>query len=234
MSFSEINNSSLETVKGENNSSFDVDKRAEVSERQDAKDNEKFDIDKRAEVKKDDKRKTDERTDVQQNQDKRTEAPSENAKFDDNGNIYRIENDLLPNNTYEINGYKYTTDEKGRIISAEGKLQPKDHEGQKRITDKMSDIGKGDQRDTDDRGHLIGDQFNGSPTLENLVPQDSKLNQNEVKNLENSLATEVRKGSEVYLKVEPHYSDDSRRPDSFAYTYTVNGETSVKIFRNGE
>ena len=97
----------------------------------------------------------------------------------------------------------------------------------------MSNIGKGDQKMTDDRGHLIGDQFNGSPGLENLVPQDAAINQGEVKALENSLANEVKNGKEVYLKVEPHYSDDSRRPDSFTYIYTIDDETSVKIFRNG-
>lgn len=154
--------------------------------------------------------------------------------FDDNGNVYRNGNELLPNNVYEINGYIYKTDNKGRIIYAEGRLQSKDHDGRNPINDKMEDIGKGDQKDTDQRGHLIGDQFNGSSSLENLVPQDAKLNDGKVKQLENSLAKQVADGKEVYLKVEPNYSGDSHRPDSFTYTYTVDGEKSVKIFKNGE
>lgn len=166
--------------------------------------------------------------------DKKAQEHPEKNEYDDNGNLYKNGKELKPNNTYEINGYTYKTDDKGRIISAEGKLQPKDHRGKKPINDSMKDIGKGDQKDTDERGHLIGDQFNGSPNLDNLVPQDSKLNQGEVKQLENSLAKAVEGGSEVYLKVEPVYSGDSARPVSFTYTYTVDGERSVKVFKNGE
>lgn len=40
--------------------------------------------------------------------------------YDDNGKLYRVENELMPNSEYEINGYKYKTDDKGRIVSAEG------------------------------------------------------------------------------------------------------------------
>lgn len=166
--------------------------------------------------------------------DKKAQEHPEDNEYDDNGNLYKNGKELKPNNTYEVNGYTYKTDDKGRIISAEGKLQPKDHKGKKPINDSMKDIGKGDQKDTDERGHLIGDQFNGSPNLDNLVPQDSKLNQGEVKKLENSLAKAVEGGSEVYLKVEPVYSDNSARPVSFTYTYTVDGEKSVKVFKNGE
>lgn len=224
MSFLEIVSMASEISKSENKGGFDIDKRVEISSTHEVRSEGKFDIDKRAEGPQnrdvDDKSTT---ADIQ----------NETSKVDDNGNVYRIENELLPNNTYEINGYKYVTDEYGRIISAEGVLQKKDHEGKLPIVDSMSDIGKGDQKPTDDRGHLIGDQFNGSPGLENLVPQDAVINQKEVKALECSLANEVKKGSEVYLKVEPHYSGDSHRPDSFTYTYTIDGETSVKIFRNG-
>lgn len=224
MNFSEIVSTALEISKSENKAGFDIDKRAEISSTHEVGSEGKFDIDKRAES--------------LQNRDsdgKGTTADIQNeaSKVDDKGNVYRIGNELLPNNTYEINGYKYVTDECGRVISAEGVLQKKDHEGKLPITDKMSDIGKGDQNPTDDRGHLIGDQFNGSPGLENLVPQDASINQKEVKALENSLANEVKKGNEVYLKVEPHYSGDSHRPDSFTYTYTIDGEMSVKVFRNG-
>lgn len=49
MIFSEINNSSLKTEKSKRGS-FDIDKRAEVSENPDAKGNKMFDVDKRAEV----------------------------------------------------------------------------------------------------------------------------------------------------------------------------------------
>ena len=239
-------------MKSENGNKFDIDKPVRFPESSKFKKSEngnKFDIDKpvkflsqldSSELGKESSNHLDSGENQKgseiENKDKSIENvdKEEKAYTDDNGKIYRIGNELLPNNTYEINGYKYETDDKGRIISAEGTLQAKDHDGKKEITDKMKDVGKGDQKENDQRGHLIGDQFNGGSGLENLVPQDAKLNNGEVKELENSLAKEVKNGNEVYLKVEPHYSGDSQRPDSFKYTYIINGEKSIKVFRNGE
>ena len=154
-------------------------------------------------------------------------------RYDDNHKAYRSGNELLPNNTYEIHGYTYETDEKGRIISAEGKLTLKP-EGQdkKTIKDSKETIGHGDQLETDDRGHLIADQFNGSNGMENIVAQDAKINQGDYKKLENQLADCVKQGDDVRVKVEPQYTGDSYRPDSIAYTYSINGETNVRIFPN--
>jgi hypothetical protein len=153
---------------------------------------------------------------------------------DDNGKLYRIGNELLPNCQYEINGYKYETDDKGRIISAEGNLHLKDRDGRLPIADSIEDIGKGDQKEGDDRGHLIGDQFDGSNGLENMVPQDAEVNRNDFRNFENELAKEVKNGNEVYCKVEPVYSGDSRRPEAIVVTYSINGQENVRIFPNGK
>lgn len=152
--------------------------------------------------------------------------------YDANGNLYRIDDDLLPNTEYEINGYKYTTDDKGRIISAEGDLHLKDRKGKLPIKDSPEAVGKGDQKDTDDRGHLIGDQFDGSNGLENLVPQDSDINQKDFKNFENELAKEVKAGKTVHVKVEPIYEGDSHRPSAIVVTYSIDGEESVRVFPN--
>ena len=62
--------------------------------------------------------------------------------FDDNGKLYRVENDLAPNAEYEINGYKYKTDDQGRIVTAEGTLHMKEREGRLPIKDSIEDIGK--------------------------------------------------------------------------------------------
>lgn len=154
--------------------------------------------------------------------------------IDDNGDIYRVNNDLVADNTYEINGYKYETDENGRIISAEGKLQIKDHDNYHKIKDTKSDIGKGDEMATDDRGHIIGDQFNGSNGLENIVAQDSMLNRagGDYNKLETQLAKEVSAGKEVHMRVDLDYPGNSYRPDSFLVSYSINGEESVKVFSN--
>lgn len=154
--------------------------------------------------------------------------------YDDNGNLYRIGNELRPNCEYELNGYTYLTDEMGRIISVEGDLHLKDHEGRLPIKDSIEDIGKGDQKEGDDRGHLIGDQFDGSNGLENMIPQDADINRNDFKNFENELAQEVKDGKSVHVKVEPVYEGDSRRPSAIVVTYSINGEVGVKVFPNGK
>ena len=153
--------------------------------------------------------------------------------YDDNGKLYRVENDLIPNTEYEINGYKYTTDEQGRIVSAEGTLHMKEREGRLTIKDSIEDIGKGDQKEGDDRGHLIGDQFDGSNGLENMIPQDADINRNDFKNFENELAKEVKAGKEVVVKIEPIYDGDSRRPVAIVVTYSIDGEENVRVFPNG-
>lgn len=154
--------------------------------------------------------------------------------YDDNGNLYRVENDLSPNAEYELNGYKYETDDEGRIISVTGTLHIKTREGRLTIKDTIEDIGKGDQREGDDRGHLIGDQFDGSNGLENMVPQDANINRNDYRNFENELAREVKNDKTVYVEIEPIYDDDSRRPSAIAVTYSIDGVENVRIFPNGQ
>jgi hypothetical protein len=154
--------------------------------------------------------------------------------YDDNGKLYRVDNELAPNSEYEINGYKYKTDDQGRIVSAGGTLHMKDREGRLPIKDSIEDIGKGDQKEGDDRGHLIGDQFGGSNGLENMVPQDANINRNDFKNFENELAKEVKDGKEVKVNIEPIYDGDSRRPKAIVVTYSIDGEESVRVFPNGQ
>ena len=162
------------------------------------------------------------------------EVDGEKHYTDDNGEVYRVDKDLVADNSYEINGYKYETDDQGRIVSAEGKLQLKNHEGYKTIPQSttLSEIGKGDEKATDDRGHPIGDRFNGKGDIGNLVPQDSTLNRGEYNKFEDSLAKEVAKGNEVYMKVEMDYPGKSYRPDSFIVSYSINGEEFTTTFFN--
>lgn len=154
--------------------------------------------------------------------------------YDDNGNLYRVDKELLPDHEYEINGYRYKTDRNGRIISAEGILHLKTHEGKLPIKDSLDDIGKGDEKEGDDRGHLIGDQFDGSNGLENMIPQDAKINQGDFKKFENELAKEVKEGKEIYYTVEPIYEGDSRRPSMIVVTYNIDKVENIRFFPNGK
>ena len=153
--------------------------------------------------------------------------------FDDNGNLYRTGDDLLPNNKYEINGYSYETDDKGRIILVEGILHIKDRDGRLPIIDSMEVVSKGDHKEGDDRGHFIADQMGGSNGMENLFPQDANINRKDYRNFENELAKEVKDGKEVYVKIEVIYSDDSRRPEALVVNYSIDGKESTRVFKNG-
>mgnify|MGYP005786211233 FL=1 len=162
----------------------------------------------------------------------KTEVVELKQYYDDNGELYRIGNKLLPDIQYEINGYTYKTDELGRIISAEGILHLKEHLGRLLIKDSLSDIAKGDQKEGDQRGHIIGDQFDGSNGLENMIAQDAGINMKDYKNFENELAREVKEGKNVEVQIEPEYEGNSGRPDRIIVTYTIDGKENMRIFSN--
>lgn len=153
--------------------------------------------------------------------------------YDDNGDLYRVDNKLAPSSKYEINGYKYETDEQGRIISASGKLRLRDPNYNRKM-EKVQDYEGQDYQEGDDRGHLIGHQFGGSDRLENLVPQDAKINQNDFRNFECELAKQVKDGKDVEVLVEPIYEGDSNRPVAIVVAYIIDGEENIRIFPNSQ
>ena len=157
---------------------------------------------------------------------------------DDNGSVYRVNDNLLPNNEYEVRGYRYKTDDFGRIIEAGGKLRLKDGSGRKNIVDTMDVIGKGDQKEGDQRGHIIGDRFDASNGLENIIPQDAKINMGDYKKLENELARCIMDKKDVYVHIDIVYPERNgvkegyRRPEALVVTYNIDGKENVRIFPN--
>lgn len=158
--------------------------------------------------------------------------PANKEYRDDNGKLFRKGNELLPNNEYVENGYDYRTDSKERIKSAEGQLHLS-KEPRKQISDSMETIGKGDQKEDDQKGHLFADRFGGGNGLENIVAMDGKVNQSDYKRIENTCAKALESGHEVHLKVVPKYEENSSRPTSFRITYTIDGEKTVTTIKNG-
>ena len=151
--------------------------------------------------------------------------------YDDDGNLYRVGNELAPDSEYTMNGYKYKTDSQGRVVAVEGDLYLKDS-GRKPIKDSMTKIGKGSQHSTDHRGHLIGDRFNGGNGLENIVAQDGRLNQGEYKALENYWADALKAGKPVSVEIKVVYTGDSQRPTTFVVEYSVDGVSNKTFFEN--
>lgn len=160
---------------------------------------------------------------------------TEKSHFDESGN-------LKPNEKYEVNGYKYETDSKGRISRCEGDLRleqgMRNPVAQREVGGKDRHIGDGveyDIKDKDDGGHLIATRFDGSGEKDNLVAQNYNLNRGEYKKMETGWANtlkETEKNGEqkydVHVEIKPVYRGDSQRPGAFI----VNEE--IKDWETGE
>lgn len=160
------------------------------------------------------------------------EIPETKEKYlDDNGTVYRTRDSLIPNMNFRVKGYDYKTDDKGRLISAEGKLRLRDPDYDRNMED-IRRIDSQEYRTNDDKGHLIAHRFGGSDTLANLVPMNKQLNQFDYKKMEDYLEDCVENGADVVLKVEPIYENASTRPTEFKVTNIIDGEKEVIIFKN--
>lgn len=156
--------------------------------------------------------------------------------LDDKSEIYALRRTiggekfkLVQSNEYVLNGYKYNTDSIGRIKSVQGKLQIP-AQTTKRPT--LPDVEE--RLESDDRGHLIAREFLGVDTVGNLVPMDWEVNQKvNKKGSYRELEKKLRDAAEspnnkVELKVEPIYTDDSRRPSEFYFSYIVTNKVTGK------
>lgn len=154
--------------------------------------------------------------------------------YDDNGRLYREGDNLIPNNSYTMNGYNYTTDKFGRPAVGENVLRLKESEKARlNIKDSLSAIGKGYEQGNDDRGHLIGERFGGSNGLENMTPMNASINRGAYKKLENKWASYLKEGKEVkIITVLPNTTGDSHRADSFTAVYEVNGKKYTEVIPN--
>ena len=153
-----------------------------------------------------------------------------NMKLDDNGNPYMVDGKLLANNTYELNGNVYETDDQGRIVSCNGIPQivpenPRDNDAQKQS-------GGEDRRDGDQGGHIVGRDMGGDSGAGNLVPMDGRINQSDFKRMENEIKKALAEGKEVTTKTEFTYSGDSKRPDRITVTVTIDGKVTAYTFDN--
>ena len=129
------------------------------------------------------------------------------------------------------NGYKYTTDEIGRINNTSGELNL----GQgTRNSYAQRTVGGADRLPTDDGGHLIASQFNGSGQIDNLIPQNSGINRagGEWYNMEKTWSDALKSGSKVEVNIKSNYNLNSVRPDNFNVEYWIDGEKFIKFIRN--
>ena len=148
---------------------------------------------------------------------------NENGRFltDDNGNIYSYYDKeaknwkLYPDMEYKSNGYTYTTDSEGRIATASGKLRLSDSERQS-LNAKVDGM-----LDSDDRGHIIADRFDGSNRNDNLIAQNRSLNRGDYKKLENTFADVLKDGGTVEADYFIQYKAGDARPIGIEVDYKL-------------
>ena len=131
---------------------------------------------------------------------------------------------LKPNSCYRTgeSNYYYLTDEKGRISQAIAiQLRSKNDFGRTaRLPHNSESLGK---LVKDDAGHLFGDQFGGSPQLDNIVSQSGVLNKGPYKNMEKFWADTIRDGKKFSATIKINYEGDSLRPSMFSVSDTIDG-----------
>lgn len=138
---------------------------------------------------------------------------------------------LKPNIEYTAgeNDYTYKTDNQGRIVHAEAiplKEKPRDE----RIPHNSQSP---DKVNGDDAGHIIGDQFGGSPDIDNIISQESGINRGEYKKLEGYLRNQIKEGNKVEVLYDLKYEEESHRPEEISVTYRINnGDWNEQIFIN--
>ncbi|MFJ5769803.1 T7SS effector LXG polymorphic toxin [Psychrobacillus sp. NPDC093180] len=145
-----------------------------------------------------------------------------NVKYGEQYTKVNRKKTLKPNIEYTTNeGYKYTTDEDGRIAIAEANLELGKA---KRNPYAQRTVGGDDRLSNDDGGHLIASIFKGSGEIDNLVPMNATLNRSEYKTLENTWKKALEEGKEVTIKIKPIYEAQSARPSEFKINYTIDGK----------
>lgn len=92
-------------------------------------------------------------------------------------------------------------------------------------------VGGADRLPDDDGGHLIAAQFNGPGDIDNLVPQNSQINRVggvwfEMET-EWAIALKEIPPKKVSVSIEPIYSQNSMRPDTFIVEYEIEGDFPV-------
>ena len=124
-------------------------------------------------------------------------------------------------------GHKYFVDRLGRTVRVVADLSLV-HREKLTIPNSVKE-GK-DYKIGDEKGHIIGDRFNGEPSKQNIVPMDARVNKSDYKTLENRWASALKDGKEVKVDIRPIYEGTSTRPNSFKITYSIDGEkTKVTI-----
>lgn len=84
----------------------------------------------------------------------------------------------------------------------------------------------------DEGGHLSASIFNGPGERLNLLPMNGNLNKGTCKTMENTWASALKEGKQVGVKIEPVYSGQSVRSDSFNVDSIGGARPKEIVFKN--
>ena len=142
--------------------------------------------------------------------------------------------ELLPNVQYVTeSGYRYTTDEFGRISRVEVDdlvlKKGKRNAYSQRVAGREYRITEAELWEgLDDGGHLIGTQFNGPGDLDNVIAMNREINRSGGAwyNMEQEWANALKEvpPRKVTVDIQPVYSGKSLRPDAFNVIYEIEGK----------
>ena len=140
------------------------------------------------------------------------------------GDWNKIANKPEANTIYKLdNGYTYRTDANGRVSNVDANLKL---EANDRNKYQQSNSGKNAGRLPDDHGgHLIASMFKGPGEGINIVPMDKTFNGSSGAwyKLETDWKKALERNQSVKVNIQPVYSGNSKRPDSFIINHSING-----------
>ena len=162
------------------------------------------------------------------------EVKKKNTETDDHIVKENGKKALAKNAEYTKNGYDYKTDELGRIKEAKAS-ELRLEKGERNLYSQRT-VGGTDRLDIDDGGHLFGTQFGGSGDIDNIVPQNWKVNRSggEWYNMEKEWANALKETppKNVSVKINPIYKGNSMRPTEIKVRYKIGNEMTTRTIPN--
>ncbi len=140
-----------------------------------------------------------------------------------NNGVQKVSSTLMPDTTIVKNNFTATTDLFGRPVFnkiSDLKIRP-ESEARQSLSKIIRDSA---YKEGDHRGHIIADSFGGPASLENVVAQMGEVNQGKIAQVENIVRDLKNQGHKVDLEVNTKYVGSDKRPSSFEYKITVDGE----------
>ncbi|MDV8157998.1 DNA/RNA non-specific endonuclease [Acinetobacter bereziniae] len=162
-----------------------------------------------------------------------TQTPSTITKIDgkyfdlkagQKGAWNKLANKPEANSIYKFdNGYTYRTDANGRVSNVDANLKLEANDRNK-YQQTNSDKNAGRLPD-DHGGHLIASMFKGPGEGINIVPMDKTFNGSSGAwyKLETDWKKALERNQSVKVNIQPVYSGNSKRPDSFIINHSING-----------